>query len=67
VQRNSFGEGCAYRLDQNTLEIQAGQQFLEGSPLAGFTGVVCLLSQGDTECTGIHRDLGDIDAVGRRP
>jgi hypothetical protein len=47
------------RLDQNALEIQAGQQLLEGSPLARFTGFVGLLSQGDAECTGVDRDLGD--------
>jgi hypothetical protein len=59
VQRNSFGESCAYRLDQNTLEIQAGQQFLEGSPLAGFTGVIKLLHYGDAKPTGGNRDLGE--------
>ncbi len=47
------------RLDQNTLEIQAGQQLLEGSPLTGFTGVVGLLGQGDAEGTGVEGDLGD--------
>ena len=56
-----------FRLDQNTLVIQAGQQLLEGCPLARFTRVVGLLSQRDAECAGVDRDLGDIDAVGRRP
>jgi hypothetical protein len=67
VQGNSFGEGCAYGLDPHTIKIQAAQQFLllrrslrlEGSALAEFGGVVGLLCQGDAECPGIHRDLGD--------
>jgi hypothetical protein len=63
----SFGEGCAYGLNQHTIEIQAAQQFLEGSALVGFGGVVGLLRQGDADGPGLHRDLGDIDAVGRRP
>ncbi len=48
------------RLDQNTLVIQAGQKFLEGSPLARFTGVADLLGQGDAESTGEERDLAFI-------
>ena len=67
VQSNSFGEGFAYRLNQHTIEIQAAQQLLEGCALAGFPSVVSLLGQGDAERTGLHRDLGDISAVGRRP
>ena len=67
MQRYSFGEGFAYRLDQHSLKIQAGQQFLllrrslrlEGGPFTGLAGVVRLLSQGDAKRPGLDRHLGD--------
>jgi hypothetical protein len=54
------------RLDQGALQLKGAQKLLEGGSLAGFVGVVGLLGQGDTKRAGIHRDLGDIYAVGRR-
>ena len=51
------------RLDQGALQLKGAQKLFERSPLAGFVGVVGLLSQGDTERPGIDRDLGD-KAVG---
>jgi hypothetical protein len=47
------------RLNQKTLEIQAGQQLLHDSPLARFTGVVGLLGQSDAKATGVDDDLRD--------
>jgi hypothetical protein len=59
VQGNSFGEGCAYRLDQHALKIQCGQQLFEGSALTRFASVIGRLGQGDAKGPGIHRHLGD--------
>ena len=55
------------RLEQHALQIQVGQQRLESGPLSGFVGVVGLLSQGSAKSPGVDGELGDIDAVGRRP
>jgi len=59
------------RLDQQNLKIHGTQPILEGFALAGFTGVVTLLGQGDVKSPGVHCDLGDkaVDALiplGRR-
>ena len=51
------------RLDQHAIEIQTAQQLLEGSPLAGFVGVIGLLGQGDAKGSGVDRDLGDESMV----
>lgn len=40
------------RLDQGALQLKGAQKLFERSPLAGFVGVVGLLSQGDTERPG---------------
>ena len=46
-------------LDQHTIKIQAGQQFLERCLLAGFVGVVALLRECRTEGSGVDGDLSN--------
>lgn len=54
------------RPDQGALQLKGAQKLLEGGSLAGFVGVIGLLGQDDTKRAGIHRDLGEIYALGRR-
>ena len=58
-QRKRLRDVQGIRLVQVPLKLKAAQKLFERSPLAGFVGVVGLLSQGDTERPGIDRDLSD--------
>ncbi|EAQ74112.1 hypothetical protein WH5701_12398 [Synechococcus sp. WH 5701] len=59
MQRNSFGEGWAYRLDQHALELQRAQQSFLRCALLGFSGVKRGLRDRHAKLTCAERDLGD--------
>ncbi len=59
VECNSFGEGCAYRLDENAFQIQLAKQLPEHSPLVVASGGIAGLADGYAQCGRIQRHLGD--------
>ena len=75
MERNSFGEGCAYCLDQNATQIQLTKQLLqlrrslrlEHVPPMVLAGGVAGLGDRQSESSGVEYHLSNLDAVGRRP
>ncbi len=47
------------RQDGHTLEIQLTEQLPQHRPLVVFTGGVAGLADGQAQCGGVQRDLGD--------
>ena len=59
MQGNSFGEGCAYRLDQHALQIQRAKQLPEHRPLVVLPGGVAGLADRHAQSCGVKRHLGN--------
>ncbi len=55
------------RLDQHAAQIQLAEQLPQHRPLVIFASGVAGLADRHTEGSRIQRDLGNVDAVGRRP
>ena len=67
MERNSFGEGFAYCLHQQVLELQLTEKLYEHFPLMvsyyGVTGLANYHAHSDK----IYRHLDNVDVFGRRP
>ncbi len=55
------------RFDEHAAQIQLAEQLPQHRPLVVFAGGVAGLADGQTEGGQIQRDLGNVNADGRRP